>query len=255
MRRFFVLVLVLLAFAAPAGAKEKIPGFSAPVVDTADVVPAAVEQRVDAELVDFQQRTGRQIAVAVVPTTGSQTIEDYSIDVANDWGVGSKDKDDGVLLMIAVNDRKLRIEVGSGLEGELTDVESKHIIDDAITPRLKEADYGGAVELGAQELRRALGDTVSAAPPVAVSPVRDQPSGGLSIFPFIVGGIFLLSLLGGAGGRRRRNRWGLGGPIIWGGGFGGGGFGGGGFGGGGGGGGFGGGGGGGFSGGGASGGW
>jgi uncharacterized protein len=255
MKRLAVFVMALLALAAPAGAKEKIPGFSAPVVDAANVVPVDVERRVDAELVDFKQRTGKQIAIALVDTTGNQSLEDYTIDLARAWGVGTKDKDNGVLLLIAVQDRKVRIEVGSGHEGELTDVESKHIIDDALIPRLRQGDYGGAAEVGAQELRRALGDDVAAAPPATVAPKADKPSGGLPIVPIVIGGIFLVSLLGGGGRRRRRNRWGMGTPIIWGGGFGGGGFGGGGFGGGGGGGGFGGGGGGGFSGGGASGGW
>lgn len=256
MRRLGLLVLALLAVAVPAAsAKPTYPGFSAPVVDAADVVPAVVEQRLDSELQAYQQASGNQIAIGVVETTGDQSIEDYAFDLFNKhWKVGDKVKDNGVLLLIAVKDRKLRIEVGSGLEGDLTDAESGRIILDQLTPRLKEGDYGGAVEVGANEIRRALGDTSVGAPPATVAPVSDPPSDGFPILPLVIGGFFLFSLLG-AGGRRRRNRWGLGGPIIWGGGFGGGGFGGG-FGGGGGGfGGFGGGGGGGSSGGGASGGW
>jgi uncharacterized protein len=253
MKRFALLVLLVLAVATPvAAAKTTYPEFSAPVVDAADVVPAVVEQRLDTSLAAYQQASGNQIGVAVVDTTGDRSIEDYTFDLFNkQWKLGDKEKDNGVLLVIAVKDRKLRIEVGSGLEGDLTDAQSGRIIQTQITPRLKDGDYGGAIEVGTNEIRRALGDTTVGAPPVTAAPLK-QPADdqGGSWWLFVIAAIFLISAIGG-GGRRRRRRWGLGTPIIWGGGFGGGGFGGGGGGGGGFGGGFGGG----SSGGGASGGW
>ena len=238
---------ILLAAAA------NFPAFDAPVVDAADVVPRAVEERVGAALLDYQERSGHQIAVAVIDTTGDESLEDYTIDLAREWGVGREDEDDGVLLLIAVEDRRLRIEVGRGVEDELTDLESGRIIREQIRPRLQAGDFGGAVELGTEAIRRALGDDSGGAAPTTAPPTVDDPAGGDNVsWPLLLfGGFALLSMLGGVG--RRRRRFGWGGPVIWGGGWGGG-LGGGGFGGGGGGG-FGGGGGGGFGGGGASGDW
>ena len=251
------LLAAALVLTAPfvAHAAEKFPKFTAPVVDAAGVVPDDAEQRVDAELNDYQSRTGNQIAVAVVKTTGSTALEDYSIDLARAWGVGQKGKDNGVLLLIAYDDHKLRIEVGRGLEGQLTDLQSGRIIRDDMTPRLRAGDVGGAIEIGTQDIRRELGDTSVGTPaPPPPEPEPSRPSFNFGwLFPLA---FFLLFALGGLGRRGRRRRWGWITPIFWGGGWGsGGGFGGGGFGGGGGGGGFGGGGGGGFGGGGASGGW
>ena len=244
----------VLLVGAPTAEAAEIPGFSSPVVDAADVVPVQVEQRLNAALGDYQRRSGNQIAVALVETTGNQSIEDYAIDLAREWGVGSEERDDGVVLLIAVADREVRIEVGQGLEGDLTDLVSGRILREHLLPRLREGDYAGAIEAGTVELRRALGDDLDAAPLPSVGPAEDpSPDGGFPVGLLVFGAFLLFSMLGGAGNRRRNRRWGMGGPIIWGGGFGGGrgGFGGGGFGGGG----FGGGGGGGFGGGGASGRW
>jgi uncharacterized protein len=244
---------VLLATAA-GGKPSPFPSFSAPLVDTVHVVPAEVAQQIDAQLQDYQSRTGNQIAVAIVHTTGNEALEDYSIKLARQWGVGSKDKDNGVLLFIAYDDHKLRIEVGRGLEGNLTDLVSGRIIRDIIVPQMRANDPGQAVLTGTQAIRAALGDTQVG--PLPVAPPQPAPTSqstpGWLVF-VIIAGLILFVILGQFG---RRRRWpgfggGFAGPIFWGGGFGGGGGGGGGFGGGG----FGGGGGGGFGGGGASGGW
>jgi uncharacterized protein len=164
--------------------------------------------------------------------------------------VGDEGDDDGVLLLIAYEDRRLRIEVGRGVEGELTDLEAGRIIREELTPRLRDGDVGGAVAVGAAAIRQALGDDTAVVP--TTEPV-DADGGGGFPWPLALVGLFALMSIGGGVGRgRRRSGWG-GFPIVMGGlggfgGFGGGG-GGGGFGG------FGGGGGGGFGGGGASGDW
>jgi uncharacterized protein len=238
--------------AAVVAALLAFPAFTAPVVDQARVVPDNVEQTVDAQLVDYQQRTGNQIAVAVVDTTGKQSLENYSIDLAREWGVGQKGKDNGVLLLIAVKDRKIRIEVGRGLEGNLTDLQSGRIINDVLLPRLRAGDYGGAVAEGTQAIRATLGDPAATAPPPVAAPTTPGRGEGGSTAAFFGVVLVVVLFLLVFGRRRRGRRMGLGMPIFWGSGWGGG-FGGGG--GGGGGGGFGGGGGGGFGGGGASGGW
>lgn len=252
-------LFVVTPLSAPAA--ESPPSFSAPVVDQAGVVADSAEQAIDRQLIDYQTRSGNQIAVAVVKTTGSKSIEDYGIDLARAWGVGKAGKDNGVLLLIAFYDHKLRIDVGRGLEGTLTDLQSGRIIREQITPRLKNEDVAGAIEAGTTAIREALGDPQANTP--APAPETARPSGhrrGPSLLPLLIFGAFgLLSFAGGGFGYRRR-RLGWISPIFWGGGFGGGGFGGssgaGGFGGGGGGGGgFSGGGGGSFGGGGASGSW
>lgn len=241
--------LVLLGCAS-SGDGEELPEFTAPVVDDAGVVPDDVQRTVDAQLEAYEQRSGRQIAVAVVESTGGASIEDYTIDLAREWGVGTEGEDDGVLLLLAYDDRRMRIEVGRGVEGELTDLEAGRIIREQLRPRLQAGDVGGAVVAGTQAIRAALGDDTAAAPVAPPSrDERDDDRVGLPVW--IVPLLFLF--LGGLGGigRRRRGSWA--GPMILGGMLGG--MGRGGFGGGGGFGGFGGGGGGGFGGGGASGDW
>ena len=246
---------LLLAVGAVGAGAQEVPAFSAPVVDAAGVVPDEVESRVGAALEDYRRRSGNQVAVAVVRTTGNRSLEDYTIDLAREWGVGEKGNDNGVVLLIAYDDRRVRIEVGRGLEGTLTDLESG-IIRERMTPLLRQGDVGAAIVQGTDAIRRDLGNTqVGELPPPPAAPEGDGGEGQGSWWPFLfVVPAFAFSGLFGR--RRRRRRWGgFGMPIFWGGGWGGG-FGGGGFGGGGGGGGgFGGGGGGGFGGGGASGGW
>ncbi|MFN9958755.1 MAG: TPM domain-containing protein, partial [bacterium] len=101
------------------------------------MIDDAVERNLNAKLEQFRTAVGPQIAVLVVGSTGNQTIEDYGIDVAREWGIGDEQRDDGVLLLIAIDDRKLRIETGSGIEGDLTDVEAGRIIDSVVVPELR----------------------------------------------------------------------------------------------------------------------
>jgi uncharacterized protein len=181
---------------------KSLPPFSAPVVDAAGVVPDDVERRVSAALVDYQSRSGNQVAVAVIKSTGDQSIEDYTIDLAREWGVGQKGADNGVVLVIAYEDRKLRIEVGRGLEGSLTDLQSGRLIREQIVPRLQAGDVGGAVELGAEGIRRELGDDqVGPAPP---PPEEPEPSGDGGFGGLLVLGLLGLGLVGGLGRRWRR---------------------------------------------------
>jgi uncharacterized protein len=223
-RRLATVLLVLVgSFAATAcvsvntSAQEEFPEFTNYVVDAADVIPDDAEQAVNSELESYQDRSGNQIAVAVIDTTGDASIEDYTIDLAKEWGVGSAEDDNGVLLLIAVEDRRLRIEVGEGIEGELTDLESGRITDDEMPPLLREGDYGGAILVGTRAIRRAIGDSEvpAEAPPAggeetSRSPdARRLPGGWIfSVLPFV---LFPLIL----GGRRRRMARS---PVFWGGG-------------------------------------
>ena len=252
-KSFFTLALfgvILLGCSSPAAS---LPEFTAPVVDSIGRVSAEVETQINSELISFQQSGGPQIAVAVIDTTNNATLENYSIDLARSWGLGDKEKDNGVLLLIALEDRTLRIEVGSGVEGELTDVTAGGIVDSVMLPRLRANDVDGAVRDGARAVMQVWRGENIASEPIVPSNTLTEATPQQSIFGIILffGLILLFVTLAVRG---KRNGGGMLGPFaagtIYGGGFGGhrGGFGGGGFGG------FGGGGGG-FSGGGASGSW
>jgi uncharacterized protein len=230
-----------------------LPEFTAPVVDSIGRVSAEVETQINSELISFQQSGGPQIAVAVIDSTGNATPENYSIDLARTWGIGDKGKDNGVLLLIALTDRTLRIEVGSGVEGELTDVTAGRIVDSVMLPRLRANDVDGAVRDGARAVMQVWrGENIVLEPIVPSTPVTETTP-QQSIFSIILffGIMFVFITLAAAGKRRGGSMLGpFAAGTIYGGGFGNhrGGFGGG-FGG------FGGGGGGGFSGGGAGGSW
>ena len=252
-KSFYTLALfgvILLGCSSPAAS---LPQFTAPVVDSIGRVSAEVETQINSELISFQQSGGPQIAVAVVESTGRATLENYSIDLARSWGIGDKEKDNGVLLLIALEDRTLRIEVGSGVEGELTDITAARIVDSVMLPRLRANDVDGAVRDGARAVMQVWSGESIVSEPIVPSNTITAATPQQSIFGIILffGLILLFVTLAVRG---KRNGGGMLGPFaagtIYGGGFGNhrGGFGGG-FGG------FGGGGGGGFSGGGAGGSW
>ncbi|HVT65722.1 MAG TPA: TPM domain-containing protein [Mycobacteriales bacterium] len=136
-------------------------GFPAPTgyfVDATGDISAADGRAIEAELESYAERSGHQLAVAVVDTTGNESIEDYSNDLFGDWGVGSAERNDGVLIVVAIDDRQLRIEVGRGLEETLTDIEADDIIRNDMVPSLKAGDYAAAVRAGERGVRAALGD-------------------------------------------------------------------------------------------------
>jgi len=144
-----VLILALtLCWVGAAAADVAVPPLTGRVVDLTGTLSsddiAAQSQR----LKDLEKRKGSQVAVLMVPTTQPETIEQYSIRIAEAWKIGRKKIDDGALLVIAKNDHKLRIEVGYGLEGALTDVTARRIIDEVIAPRFKSGDFAGGVDAG-----------------------------------------------------------------------------------------------------------
>ena len=253
-KTFFLSALFGIILLGCSFTAASLPEFTAPVVDSIGRVSAEVETQINSELTSFQQSGGPQIAVAVVDTTGNATLENYSIDLARSWGIGDKEKDNGVLVLIALTDRTLRIEVGSGVEGELTDVTAGRIVDSVMLPRLRANDIDGAVRDGARAVMQVWRGENIVSEAIVPSNTVTEPTQQQSIFSIILffGIMFVFITLAVAG---RKRGGGMFGPFaagtIYGGGFGnhrGGGFGGG-FGG------FGGGGGGGFGGGGAGGSW
>lgn len=142
----------LVCWAAVAVADVAVPPLTGRVVDlTATLTPEQIAA-LDDKLEAFETRKGSQIAVLMVPTTAPETIEQFSIRVAEAWKVGRKTIDDGAILVIAKDDRALRIEVGYGLEGALTDATSRRIIDEIITPKFRTGDFAGGVTAGVDRM-------------------------------------------------------------------------------------------------------
>ena len=244
MRRLFFTLLVALCWALPSGAVAlDIPQPSGYVVDDAHLLSADTVLKLEHFLRDFDKSDSTQIVVLTIPSLQGEPLDEYSLKVAESWGIGQKGKDNGALLLIAKKERKIRIEVGYGLEGRLTDLIAGRIVDNVIEPRFKEGDFDSGVVDGVVAMTQVVrgeykGDGESGRH-------RRNPLGWLALLLFFGPG---LMFLGGGGRARRGSRRGgfwIGGPPFGGGGFGGFGGGGGGFSGGGGG----------FGGGGASGGW
>ncbi len=133
-----------------------VPPLSGQVVDQSGTLSAGDIASLTQTLKNFATRKGSQIAVLIVPTTDGEAIEQFSLRVAEAWKIGRKKIDDGALLVIAKNDRHLRIEVGYGLEGALTDATTKRIIDEDITPKFKAGDFAGGVSAGVVRMIRVI---------------------------------------------------------------------------------------------------
>ncbi|HLH88251.1 MAG TPA: TPM domain-containing protein [Xanthobacteraceae bacterium] len=149
------------AIAAPASA-ETFPALTGRVVDEADILDPATRSALAAILAGLEEKTSDQIVVATVPSLQGDSIEVYANRLANRWGLGQKDKNNGVLLLVAPSERKVRIEVGYGLGSTLTDGVAKYIIDQAILPRFRSGDMTGGVTAGITDIVAVLsGDAES----------------------------------------------------------------------------------------------
>jgi len=146
----------LTASLAPALANVAVPPLVGRVVDQTGTLSSGDVATLNQTLRNFEARKGSQIAVLIVPTTDGEAIEQFSLRVAETWKIGRKKIDDGALIVVAKNDRHLRIEVGYGLEGALTDVTSKRIIDEVITPKFKSGDFAGGVSAGVNRIIRVI---------------------------------------------------------------------------------------------------
>ena len=244
-----LLLLSLLGslWATPAFSLD-VPKLIGPVVDLSGVLSRSDQEKISASLLQFQRKYGPQLQVLVVPKLEDETIESYSIKVVDKWKLGAKDKDNGVLLLVATEDHKVRIEVGRGLEGDLPDALAGRIIRTGIIPFFKQGQTGAGIVVGLGMIAESVGGKLENIP---APRMRRAKRGGVNLGFLLFLSFFLIGPTLFGRGRRRRG-FGtalLGGMLLGslmggGRGVGGGGFGGG-FGGGGGG----------FSGGGASGGW
>lgn len=195
-----VLVAALfLAFAFPAIADVAVPQLTGRVVDRTGTLSSSDIAALSQKLSDFETRKGSQIAVLIVPTTDPEAIEQFSIRVAEAWKIGRKKVDDGAILVVAKNDRHLRIEVGYGLEGALTDVTSRRIIDEVITPKFREGDFAGGISAGVDRMMRVVDGEPLPVPSRSVKFTNLNDIGPLApivlFASLIVGGLFR-SLLG-----------------------------------------------------------
>jgi uncharacterized protein len=194
-----VALLAALALVAPAARAEKaVPFLAGRVVDEAGMLSAAARQRIETRLADVEKQTGDQVAVLVVGSLDGEPLEDYTVKVAQTWKLGQKGKDNGVLLFIARDDRKMRIEVGYGLEPKLTDLQSHQILDEVVRPRFQQGDFDGGVEQGVDAIAKLLsGEALPprpAAPSATAMPLAQRAVGGL-IFLLVVG-IFSTAAVG-----------------------------------------------------------
>ncbi len=242
MRKLTVLLLLLLLFPIGKGFCLDVPKLSGYVNDQADLISPEVELKIENYLREFERTDSTQVAVLTIPSLEGEALDEYSLKVAETWALGQKEKDNGVLLLVARDDRKIKIEVGYGLEGNLTDLLAGRIIDTEITPYFRKGNFEGGIIAGINGISSAVRGEYTADARTASGKKRKSPWGALALILFLGPSLLRFSFLGRRGrGHRRSGMFWLGGPFVGGGGgFGGGGFGGGG---------------GGFGGGGASGGW
>jgi uncharacterized protein len=147
-----LLIMLLLFLSCIVAAAQDVPQLRAHVNDYAGMLSPATVQDLERKLADFERSDSTQIVVLTIPTLGGDSLEDYSIKVAEAWRVGQKGVDNGIILLIAQQERKIRIEVGRGLEGKLTDLLSGRIIRDQISPLFKTGDIDGGVTAGVAAL-------------------------------------------------------------------------------------------------------
>ena len=159
------LLALLLCWAVAAFADVAVPPLTGRVVDQTGTLSSGDIDRLTQTLKNLELRKGSQVAVLIVPTTQPETIEQFSIRVADAWKVGRKKIDDGAILVVAKDDRRLRIEVGYGLEGALPDVTTKRIIDEIITPKFRSGDFAGGISAGVDRIIGVIDGEPLPAPP------------------------------------------------------------------------------------------
>lgn len=212
------LLAALLATAAPLGAAQAlrpVPPFEARVTDLTGTLTAADQAALEQKLADFERRKGAQIAVLLVATTQPESIEQYSIRVVDAWKLGRAQPDDGALLLVARDDRALRIEVGRGLEGVLTDLVAKRIVSDIIVPHFQRGDFAGGIHAGVDQMIRVIDGEPLPEPDPGWEGRAAQFEQLLPVLFFAVmfGGLVLRSVLGRGLGSLATG--GLAGVIAW----------------------------------------
>lgn len=202
------MLTLLLAGHAHAQQFKPVPPLRARVTDEIGMLTPDQRQKLEGVLADYEAKTGSQIAVLLVSSTEPEAIEQYSIRVADAWKLGRKGVDDGVLLLVAKNNpkalRRLRIEAGRGVQGVLTDAQSKRILEDTIAPHFRQQDWYGGLVAGVGAIATLLNQEKFPAPQAQTTAQQqedDGPNVVVSIFLIIVGIVVLRSVF-----RPRRTR-------------------------------------------------
>lgn len=224
----FVAVFLGCLLALQNARALEVPPLRGRINDYARLLSASEIEKLEAQLYEFEAQTSNQIAVLIIPTLADETIESYAIKVTEKWKLGSADKDNGVLLLIALEERQLRIEVGYGLEGALTDMLASQIIRYEIAPAFKQGKYFDGIQRGLTAIMQAIQNEYEG-DPRQKEDYNEEVGKAISFFVFFI--IFIILSLSRRG--RRGLLWGLfwsslfrGGGGWRSGGFGGGGFGG-----------------------------
>jgi len=192
-----VIAMLLLASQIAFAAMVEVPPFTARVVDLTQTLSESEQAALEAKLKRFEEAKGSQIAVLLVPTTQPDEIEQYSIRVVDEWKVGRKSVDDGVLILIAIDDRKMRIEVGYGLEGAIPDLYAKRIINETLTPKFKQGDFAGGIAAATDQIIGLIDGEPLPAPSkknVGASQLEDLLP--VLLFGGMISGIFLKGIFG-----------------------------------------------------------
>lgn len=221
--RWLAWLLCLGSWLSPALAQDlqPVPPLTARVIDQTGTLSSAQQQALESRLRAFEQRKGSQLAVLIVLRTAPETIEQYGIRVAEQWKLGRRTIDDGAILLVAKDERTVRIEVGYGLEGVLNDATAKRIIDDIVVPHFRQGDFAGGIDAGVETMIRVIdGEPLPA--PAAGDDARDNPAGLLPLLfvaALMLGGLMRAWLGRGkgalaAGGLLGLGAWLLSGAIV-----------------------------------------
>ena len=191
------LLTAAVALAAPLAALE-VPFLSGRVVDLAGLLTESEKQAIEQQLAAFEQKTGAQIAVLTIPSLEGEPLEDYSMRVVETWKLGGAERDDGVLLLVARDDRKMRLEVGYGLEDELTDLVAGRILDHVMRPLFREGKFGPGIAAGVDAILGTL-EGLDVLPPEPATGIGAGAAGGrffmFALYLVVVGVFSLIALL------------------------------------------------------------
>jgi uncharacterized protein len=225
MRALAMGAALLFAVSRPALADPTFPALTGRVVDDAAVIPPDVEARLDAKLAALETQSHRQLVVATIADLQGYDIADYGYQLGRHWGIGDKGRNDGALLIVAPRERKLRIDVGYGLEGVLTDGMSSLIINQTIVPRFKQDDMVGGIEAGVDAIIAQLQLPPEEAQRLAQEATQQavQDDGSFFMLAFIIGSflfmVFVIWIVSrvASGGRRYGGSGGGAPVVVWGG--------------------------------------
>jgi uncharacterized protein len=197
LKRLLAFVLALLAFGlAVAQGVLPVPELTARVIDQTGTLDAIQRKGLEEKLAAFEQQKGTQIVVLMVPTTQPEDIASYANRVANSWKIGRKQVGDGILVVVAKDDRKVRIEVAKTLEGAVPDLAAKMIIDDAITPKFRQGDFAGGLQAALDQLIARVNGEALPAPRAPASQTRGG-NGGFDFFNLAILLFFAVPIVGG----------------------------------------------------------